>query len=366
MCLLASLVVHGIGVAWVAGAWEQMASGADQEIPDLETDNGRAPDEVRLGIESSSHATISWLGFADPTEHSAVESETDQAALTMAPVGAPEPPSSAVVAEAGPPSAAAPPIPASPDTTAEAAPPASEAAANPESEKAAPESADDTVDESAEMVVARTDEALAEPEQEIATAEQAEEFEEPEVPSEDDREADTEEEAEQTPEEAADSPAEAPSETASETPADTAVEAPPGDNPGADSLPGILSDRESSPTSKAVDLSISDWGKPAAGEGVQVKPVRPRFPDTLAVFRRELNARVLIRFGADGRVRDVEFDRETIKKRVRVLDTGSAEANRVLLNSVYNWTAEGSEIEALREQGKDETLLIRMDVRVRP
>lgn len=135
---------------------------------------------------------------------------------------------------------------------------------------------------------------------------------------------------------------------------------------GASSRPGELSDRESTAASKTVDLRITNWGRPAAGEGIEIRTRHPQFPDTLAVFRRVLDATVLIDFGADGRVRDVRFETVTIKKKKVVRSTGSPEGDRVVLNCVYNWTAEGEEIDRLAEQGEDARVTIRMEMRIRP
>lgn len=113
-------------------------------------------------------------------------------------------------------------------------------------------------------------------------------------------------------------------------------------------------------------MKIEDWGRPAAGKGIRIRTVHPRFPDTLAVFRGRLDATVLIDFGADGLVRNVGFERVKKNRRWIERNTGSAEADRVLLNSVYNWTASGEEIEALRAKGPDARVTIRMEMFIRP
>ena len=137
-------------------------------------------------------------------------------------------------------------------------------------------------------------------------------------------------------------------------------------DPGASSRPGELSDRESTPTSKTIDLRITNWGRPAAGEGIEIRTRHPRFPDTLAVFRREFNATVVIDFGPEGFVRFADFERVKVGKRTLVRNTGNPEADRVILLCVYNWTAKGKEIEALRDRGPDARVTIRMEMRIRP
>ncbi|QKK07785.1 MAG: hypothetical protein HND58_06090 [Planctomycetota bacterium] len=48
------------------------------------------PPEIQPGIEESRQVTINWLGFEDPTPHSATPAEVDQAALSPIASGVPE------------------------------------------------------------------------------------------------------------------------------------------------------------------------------------------------------------------------------------------------------------------------------------
>ena len=400
VCLLVSLIVHVLGVAWISSAWaggNAAATRGDNESAEDE----RTPeaDEFRLGIASSERATINWLGFADPTPHRAVESDVEQAALVMSAPGAPVAPSSPRPDGAGQPSSAA----ASASRTASAETSSvdpslvGEAVDDPAPVESASEPAAVDVDIDADIVVPETDAAVRDMasadeideqpvDPERAPVEDAGEKNDADVvtdmaetakPAETERVADEQVEAEQVvnetdtePEETADgaSPGEGDSEAEESDQRDEpgSRPAPPGEDAGADTMAGIISDRESSPTSKPVDMSISDWGKPAAGEGVKVNPVRPRFPDTLAAFRRGLTATVLIDFGADGYVRDVRFEEVVIDRRRVVRNTGSPEADRVLRNSVFNWTATGTQIEELAERSEDAVVTVRMDMKIKP
>lgn len=393
-CVLISLVLHGAGLLWFttmrsAGAGDATRHAVDQQ----EADTPEEFDRSRLGIESSQRTTINWLGFADPTPHRAVESQTDQAALTRALPGAPDAPSTVNPGEADgtPPAASGAPPVAIETPSAESAAAASEAAAPPSEtqqdsaadaqpmsgppEKTAAETlpageAQNPI--AAAETPASTEAPAREPTQDPAVEPTKDATEAPptSTPDEVTPEAQAKETADAKPTDERTTENEttdaAPAESAS--PSEAAPARPEGkiETPGADAVPGILSDRESSPTVRTVDLSIKDWGKPAAGQGIKVNPVRPRFPDTLAVFGRILDATVLIDFGGDGRVRDVRFETVTIKQRKITRSTGSPEADRVLINSVYNWTASGDEISALAKRGADARITIRMEMQIRP
>lgn len=398
VCVLISLVLHGAGLLWFttmrsAGAGDATRHAVDQQ----EADTPEEFDRSRLGIESSQRTTINWLGFADPTPHRAVEAQTDQAALTRALPGAPDAPSTVNPGEADgtPPAASGAPavaieVPAAESAAAAtaAAAPSSETQQDPATdaqpmsgppEKSAAETlpageAEDpkVVAETSATTEAPAQEPTQEPAQKSAQepTKVATEAPPPETPD----EVTPEPEAKETAEGKTTDERTAEKETTDTEPAESAApsEAAPArpegkiETPGADAVPGILSDRESSPTVRTVDLSIKDWGKPAAGQGIKVNPVRPRFPDTLAVFGRILDATVLIDFGGDGRVRDVRFETVTIKQRKITRSTGSPEADRVLINSVYNWTASGDEISALAKRGADARITIRMEMQIRP
>ncbi|MBX3362139.1 MAG: hypothetical protein KF705_11980, partial [Phycisphaeraceae bacterium] len=83
-----SLVIHLMAGFAVFGNWVSAAeraeatrdtSGSQDEERDEKKPN---PPRLRLGIERSSHASVTWLGFDTPEEHQVTfQSEVEQAAL---------------------------------------------------------------------------------------------------------------------------------------------------------------------------------------------------------------------------------------------------------------------------------------------
>lgn len=76
-----SLLTHLIAFVIVAGR----AADAEFASPLKLTLQREKEDQIELGVEKSNAVTITWLGFADPTEHSAPKSSIDQAALSPSP-----------------------------------------------------------------------------------------------------------------------------------------------------------------------------------------------------------------------------------------------------------------------------------------
>ena len=324
-CLAISLLIHTAAFAWFASA--EATGPASPDANDANDQPKPDQDQSRLGIESSQRATINWLGFADPTPHRAAESETDQAALSLAPDGAPEPPAASTT-----------PQPNTKPTQQPKAQPTEEPNQQPKDQPIPPESNPES----------------AQPTKEIKAPELLEQS--PEPPK------DPTPKPTPTPKPKPDPKSDQPKPNQPQ-PAPKSKKT---EQAQTDTLPGIISDRESTPTAKVVDLAINDWGKPAAGKGIKVNPVRPVFPTTTAIFNRQLNAVVLIDFGDDGFVRDVRFEQVVIKGKKITRNTGSAAADRVLINSIYNWTASGEEIDALEPTGSQSRLTIRMRMQINP
>lgn len=362
--VVASLVLHAVALAWLSSAWAKSEAGWTRDSADANpSDPERSEEDVRLGIESSRRATITWLGFADPTPHRATESEIEQAALVMAPPGAPEPPSS--------PSRVAEFQPVQPD----AAP--TDQAEPTEAANSEPAESFERVDDLAHAAEAISERAVDEASDPAERILEVSESPTP-APQEPDTDAtgtpdeptagsaeDVVDPAPRSSEEANPAPEPAQS-TKPMKPEPPSSNAPAGENAGADSMPGLLSDRESTPTSKPIDIDILDWGRPAAGEGVRVNPVRPRIPDTVAVSMRMIRASVLIDFGGDGRVRKVRWATRTVGRREIQIRTNNPMADNAIWNAVHNWTASGERIRALKEAGPDAVLTIRMDIKIRP
>lgn len=318
--LAASLLLHAAALAALVTFHEQ---SSPRIHPEATNPFPPSPDQElsRLGVERSEHATINWIGFADPTPHKALPSEIEQAALSLAPIGEPVPsPSQA-------PSPDAEPRPAQSEPTQPAAAPPQSAGG-----QAPPMSEEPWTIEQPES-----------PNPDFLPIPS-------ETPSET-REAESEQNPEPTPE-------------LNPTSTDTPEPAPPipdGGPAGADDQPGLPSDRESSPTALEMAMSLNDWGKPAAGEGIEVIPQRPRWGPTVVSLAWPRNPTVIIEFGRDGHARAVRFAQQGD----RVLDTGSSEVDRVLINTLYNWRARGEKIDALTEEGPGSRFTIRMHIRLR-
>jgi hypothetical protein len=109
-----------------------------------------------------------------------------------------------------------------------------------------------------------------------------------------------------------------------------------GGQPGAPVPPGArpaeVSESDSSPTSRipAIDVKL---GRPAAGQGLEVITVRPRFSVTTTLTTDPQRSSIDVVFGRDGSVLKAAFlDGET---------TGYKEVDGPLLDAVYRWRAKG-------------------------
>lgn len=318
--LIASLVLHALAVPAVMRLGEQPRSNPGDSPPASEPPP--TEDQIQLGVERSDHATINWIGFADPTPHKAMPSETEQAALSMAPVGDPS-------------EAPQAPTPIEPveQTTQPVEPTESNAEAEPapEQPEPSPRRADTPAPTTDDPWRASDPERVQTEFLPPPSAEKTETEPEPKQPE------------------------------PTQNPQQPAAPSADGGPSGADDLPGLPSDKESPPTAREMALSLSDWGKPAAGEGIEVTPRRPRWGPTIYSLAWPRNPSVIIEFGRDGHVRRATFATRDGKP----VNTGSAEVDRVLLNTLYNWTAKGKKIEALTEKGPGSRLAIRMDIRLR-
>lgn len=372
--LLVSGLIHAIGVAALidAGSGSDRAASAvdpDEPVPERPPEDER----VRLGIAESRQVTVNWIGYADPTPNRGLPSELEQAAMSVVPVGVPvenpsavpseasEPGESPTVAEPQEPSVAEP---AEPTELAEAQ---SQETAQPDSARPETATAAEQGPEPVEPLVAAGPTPLG-PEIEVGLPEPVEVSVESGAASPQDESAEPTDaepaeerhEAEATPEEAPakDQPKAEPKPPV--RPSKPASDAGGGPS-GGDDLPGEISDKESAPTAKDPVVNIDDWGRPAAGEGIEVMPRRPVWGPTIAAVAMPRSPTVLVEFDRTGRVRKASF----VKENGKVLSTGSAEVDRVLLNSVYNWRAKGAKIEALPAEGPGSLFRLRMHIRLR-
>lgn len=112
----------------------------------------------------------------------------------------------------------------------------------------------------------------------------------------------------------------------------------PGSAGSAKATPGNKSDREADAASKKGPIDVRP-GKPAAGQGLEIQTVRPRWSITVQLTSVPKNPRVRIVFGPDGKVKNAAF--------LVGQDTGSTEVDGPLLDAIYRWTAKGKAIDQL-------------------
>lgn len=322
------LVVGGVvslGVHLVGGAALLQAHNAS---PSSRTSLTRAALDqtsesrpIVLGAQDSTSVSINWLGFADPTEHRAELGETEQPALSMAPMGEPSeptPPSPLGRAEPSAASARAPlsESPAPAQALMASRPEGAEPGEPAPSLAITPREGDPGIDagEGALMVnpwgVPPAPERVQGP---------------PAGGSDEDGRAEENSGAAST-EEASSAPA------------------------GADDIPGLPSDRESVATALREATDLTQWGKPLARKGLEIKTVRPRWSTATLLTRLPRNPVVMVSFGPDGRVKRAEFLRLDDGRR---LSTGARDVDEPLLDAVYKWRATG---EALKNLGEDEVV----------
>ena len=245
---------------------------------------------VRLGIEhSEAAATMTWLGFAEPTRHEARQAVTEQSPFTLKP-GETE------AAPVAPPPAPKP----QPTLPAQAITPPAPHQAQPAPEARAaldPALSDlgrrllDTVRQLAKETAAPPPAAPASP-----------------------------------------SPREAPQQVRS-TPA------PSQPTPG---KPGIASDRESIATALK-DAPVVRPGQVVASKGLEIATREARWTITTLMTRRPRNPTVSITFGRDGRVKRADF----VSEGGRRYSTGYDDVDQPLLNAIFSWTARGEPLRAL-------------------
>lgn len=253
---------------------------------------------VKLGIERSNAATITWIGFETPTPHSAREADTEQPSLTR---DAPSPPPQVAQVHA-------------------------ESAQETEQTKAKSEAEGEQI--AAAVVVAEpAPEPVADP---LALAEAIRERAAPVVeavlkglvavrPEAAPVEVEVEREAER---------AEAAAGAAAPSPA---AAAPMPMDPAAERSP-----RESTPVALEKPVVVQP-GRPAAAEGLEIETRRLRMSLYSQVIAPPGRVRVLATFNRQGRVTDVEF----------VKPTGFTMIDEPILNCVFSWRAKGKALEAL-------------------
>lgn len=295
-----SLLLHGTAGLFLGG-WS-LRKPTIPPAPLLNEPEARRPVEQRLGLEKSRNVTINWLGFEQPTEHSAPEADVEQAELTREPTGTP----------------AETPAPSPPRETAQQQPeePSETKTAHPAATPAA-------VVEATAGAVAAAGEWLVRLPTEVAKLAA---MIDPPAPQPVEPDAPSEPPTEHTPTVASPTPSPAPT----------------GDD-------GLASQKDADATAFEQTLEVRP-GQPAAAEGLQINTVRPRWRYTTLLTASPRNPTVLITFGRDGRVKRAEF----AVRGGKVLHSGERDVDEPLLNAIYQWTAAGKAIEALPEPRPDE------------
>ena len=354
--LFVSIALHAmaaLALVWTGQPGHDAASIADASRQEPERER------VQLGIERSSHVTVSWLGFEEPTPHRVpVRAEAEQAALSTAVRGdrrTPERASSAAAAASAASASATEPSLAPPS-------PVRSSVATPRLDAPSPAIAQREASPESEMLSAAEGRAGERPSEVRPTPEAPEAAETAEARNAERSETKSAERDARLDPPEVELPKVEPSEV---EPAEAEADAieqeatTPADGGAADE-DGLPSDREATPASDEEPIVVEP-GKPAAAEGVEIRTVRPEFSATARVFfsrygRRE--AVVEIAFGPDGRVKSAEFARDE----GRSLRTGVPEIDRSLLDAVYRWRASG---ERLDELGDGERLELVMRVVLR-
>lgn len=322
--------------------------------------------EIKLGREDSNADTMTWIGFADATEHLAKQSTVDQAALTRHAQGdaLEDTPASSPTVMVEPQEDLAketqtadsehvvPPLDPESHPSESPVPPAS--ATQPPPALAPANDADS----------AKASKAPESPHAEVPAtkSESIDKADAPRLASHDvpplpppDKKADSQAEkkplAPAQPPTAQPPPASKPQNIArgasANRPARRATHA------GGNAIPGLPSDKES--IAAAIrGADVVRPGKVLAAHGLDVKTVAPQWSITTQHTQRPRNPVVYIVFGRDGKVKEADFVRES----GFAYDAGSAEVNEPLMTAIYSWRAAGKQLEALPPDDPDAGLTL--------
>lgn len=377
VCAGLSIAVH-LGSAVGAGAYisgrsqSMLGSSSRISMPDLPEPVQPPEQPLRLGRQDSSTASIAWLGVTrDAVRGDGQESTVEQAELTMSPGDAsidslPSPaiPQQSPVTEATPPIAQQqpqPPVEAQPQVQPEPEPVDDPARSEPA--PAEPVQVPSEPVPSEEIVETPLAPVLDIPETESAHEAEAESENMPES-------TDSQADSDTHPQEAEPSetsseptpPDEVPVSTPSQIPVEPNPVTQPQSNPNTAGKAGRVDDRESvaSIIKRAQEVRATSLNQPLSGEGLEVKPVEPKFPASVRFTQLPRNPIVLIRFNAQGRVVKAQFLRDDEKK--KVYDTGSKGVDEPLINAIYKWRATGKQLEALDPDDPESTIEISMKI----
>lgn len=113
---------------------------------------------------------------------------------------------------------------------------------------------------------------------------------------------------------------------------------------------------------KEADASATDEpieyrnGRVAAGEGLDITTVRPRWALSTRITASPRNPMVIVEFTRDGRVRSAVFEG---------VGSGFESVDGPLLDAIYAWRAKGDRLEALPPDDPDAVLTVRIRVYLR-
>ena len=351
-----SVVLH----AGAAGLFILKPGGFGGSLPlpvEVALPSSEPPPEIHPGIEQSRQVTINWLGFEDPTPHSATVAETDQAALSPVASGVPEAPEP--VQEPTPEFAAAVPEPGPTEAT-EASEPVEVAEANDDAETVEATVIVEAPAEPSEPEVASEAPASSATLAESGGVDTGDAAETEAAPILAVRRESTEQAASRlfrTLSRAAsraqrammDAQIARAARIAQELQASLSAQAALNESesehvsPAVSPPPGapreaIASEKDADATSRT---KIVEWepGKPPAVEGLDITTVRPRWTMTTRLMSVPRNPLVRMEFRKNGTVvRAVFLDKQ---------DTGYSDVDGPLLDAIYAWTAKGRALEAL-------------------
>lgn len=127
--------------------------------------------------------------------------------------------------------------------------------------------------------------------------------------------------------------------------------------PAAGDRPGERSDRESDAASRERPVNVRAInGRVAAGEGLELRTVRPRWSTTTLLTTSPKNPVVRVRFGRDGRVKAADF--------VDGFSTGYPDVDAPLMDAIFRWRASGKRIEELpTTEAAGVTIVLRITLR---
>lgn len=382
----------------------QAASDAETQPPDNAEEPKRP--RLRLGIEHSSHASVTWLGFETPEDHQVTEeSKVEQAALARQDVsgmraGAPDASGQEPVLVAIPTAA---PSESKPESTPVAFAPAPHAPAlepRPESANEADEAKIAKGEPTPEPPTAPT--SLPSPAVVTVPANGPE----TEGPARDEELTLTDKIGPKPPEvsekvkEVVDSPAKPdplpkpsagdiatgappelaavqqplaapqpePSATAPATrPVDPTAGPEPGASAGNASAPGegdavrvgIRSDKESPASALKRALKYRP-GRPVAVQGLELATVEPRWPVSVRLTSNPRNPVLVIHFDRKGVVTRADFLKD--EKKGTVYNTGEPAVDEPLRTAIFQWRAKGEELLRIPADNPDATVSIVMEI----